>query len=75
MRNHPFYYIHVAEVGRPRDGKFIERLGKYEPRPDLKLDGAKHISLNFERVKFWLAYGAEPSPRVAWLLGKARNDR
>lgn len=72
QRHHPSYRINVALAGWRRDGRHIENLGKYEPIPDAQ-DGMKHIQLNFERVKYWLAKGAQPSPRVAWLLGKVTS--
>lgn len=70
FRHHPIYRIHVIEASRKRDGRSIEVLGQYEPFPDA-IDDMKHVQLNFERVRYWLAHGAEPSDRVAWLLGKA----
>lgn len=69
-RHNPIFRIHVIESSRRRDGRSIEVLGQYEPIPD-KIDGMKHCQLDFERIKYWLAHGAEPSDRVAWILGKA----
>ena len=69
-RNRPLYEIRVMKNGVRRDGKCIESLGMYDPFPDAK-DGMKHIHMNFDRIKYWLAHGATPSDRVAWLLGKA----
>lgn len=68
-RNHPVYMVNVAEAYRRRDGRFIENVGKYEPIPD-PIDNYKHITLNFERIKYWLGKGAQPTWRVQWLLGK-----
>lgn len=67
-RHNPVYRINVANSWAPRDGKFIEDLGKYDPRPNA--EGLKDISLNFQRVKYWLSVGAQPTDRVAFLLGK-----
>lgn len=69
-RNNPIFKVHVIESSRRRDGRSIEVLGQYEPIPD-RHDGMKHCQLNFERIKYWLSQGAEPSDRVSWLLGKA----
>lgn len=61
----PFYRIVVADQRSPRGGRFIERLGTWDPRrPELRLDGT--------RVKHWLSKGAVPSATVAVLL-KQRN--
>jgi small subunit ribosomal protein S16 len=67
-KNLPFYRIFVANIKSPRDGKHIENVGHYDPVP--KPDGNKHISLNFDRIKYWLAVGAQPTDTVARLLGK-----
>eukprot|EP00898_Chlorokybus_atmophyticus_P003214 jgi/Chlat1/3894/Chrsp26S04178 len=67
--NWPFYRIFVADSRAPRDGRHIDVVGTYDPIPNK--DGNKHISLNTERIKYWLSVGAQPSDRVAWLLAKA----
>lgn len=64
----PFYRIVVADSRAPRDGRFIERLGTYNPLPSK--DGSKEITANSERVRYWLSCGAQPSDRVGWLFGK-----
>jgi small subunit ribosomal protein S16 len=69
VRNNPFYRIVAADARSPRDGKFLERLGTYNPRPSK--DGIKEITADSDRVKYWLSVGAQPSDRVGWLLGKA----
>ena len=57
----PYYRIVVADQRSPRGGRFIERLGTYDPRrPELRLDAA--------RTKMWLARGAQPSHTVSLLL-------
>ena len=65
----PFYRIVATHKHAPRDGKFYEVLGTYNPLPDRH--GAKHVTLNVERIKFWLTNGAAPSERVLFLLGKS----
>mmetsp|Transcript_9385 Transcript_9385/g.24281 ORF Transcript_9385/g.24281 Transcript_9385/m.24281 type:complete len:103 (+) Transcript_9385:34-342(+) len=62
----PFYRVVVANARAPRDGKFIERIGTYDPLIDHT--GRKKIALNFERAKYWLSVGAQPSETVARLL-------
>lgn len=68
-KNRPFYRIVVADKRMPRDGRYIERLGVYNPL--LAKDDANRVSLNEERIKHWLKEGAQPSYRVAVFLGKA----
>ena len=59
--------IDVADVEQPRDGAPIERLGTFNVIPDK--NHYKHVTLNFERTKYWLANGVQPSPIMAKLLG------
>lgn len=66
----PFYRIVVAPVTAPRDGKFIERVGSYDPM--LKADNENRITLNEERIKYWLGQGALPSERVEKFLADAK---
>ena len=68
-RNMPFYRIVVADSRAPRDGKFIEKLGTYNPL--VSNDNPNRVVLNVERIKYWLSQGAQPSDRIALLLGKA----
>ncbi|NQZ13641.1 MAG: 30S ribosomal protein S16 [Alphaproteobacteria bacterium] len=68
-KKRPFYRIVVADKRMPRDGRYIERLGTYNPL--LAKDDENRVNLNEERIKHWLAEGAEPSYRVAVFLGKA----
>jgi small subunit ribosomal protein S16 len=65
----PFYRIVVADARAPRDGKFIEKVGTYNPL--LSKDSDQRVVLNAELVKKWLAEGAQPSERVARFLGEA----
>eukprot|EP00882_Tetradesmus_deserticola_P012489 GHRQ01013235.1.p3 GENE.GHRQ01013235.1~~GHRQ01013235.1.p3 ORF type:complete len:102 (+),score=25.97 GHRQ01013235.1:420-725(+) len=65
----PFYKLVVAQQRAPRDGKHLDVVGWFNPIP--AADGNKHIGLKFDRVKYWLAVGAQPSERVTRLLSKA----
>ena len=65
----PFYRIVVADARAARDGKFIEKVGTYNPL--LSKDDANRVVLDTELCKKWLAEGAQPSERVASFLGKA----
>lgn len=69
-KKHPFYHIVAADSRAPRDGRFIEKLGTYNPMVDKA--HADRIKLNEERIKHWLAVGAQPSERVARFLGEAK---
>lgn len=64
----PFYRIIVADKRMPRDGRYLERLGTYNP---LEQDEAARVKLVEDRIKYWLSQGAKPSERVAIFLGKA----
>ncbi len=68
-KKRPFYRIVVADTRAPRDGRFIERLGTYNPM--VPRDHPERIVLKEDRVKHWLAAGATPSDRVARFLGQA----
>lgn len=64
----PFHKIVVADQRCPRDGRFIERVGSYNPL--LPADHAERVVVKADRVKFWLGAGAQPTERVAKLLSK-----
>lgn len=66
----PSYRIVVADSRGPRDGRFIERVGLYNPL--LPKGSDKRMSLKEDRVRYWLAQGAKPSDRVARMLGHAQ---
>ena len=66
-RRRPFYRINAVDVTTKRDGKFLEQLGWYDP---LVKDEAKAIVLDGERIKHWLAKGAQPSDTVMNMLVK-----
>src|ERR1700709_2842953 len=59
----PFFHIVVADSRSPRDGRFIEKLGTYNPL--LPHDQAQRLTLDKERIAYWLKVGAQPSDRVA----------
>jgi small subunit ribosomal protein S16 len=65
-KKRPFYHVVVADSRFPRDGRFIERLGYFNPL--LPKDNAERLKLDLERAKEWLAKGAQPSDRVARFL-------
>ena len=65
-KKRPFYRVVVADSRMPRDGRFIERLGTFDP---LKAkDAADRLVLDQEKAKAWMAKGAQPTDRVARLL-------
>ena len=68
-KKRPYYKIVVADARAPRDGKFIERIGSYNPQAPK--DSAERVILDTERAKHWLAAGAQPSDRVARFLDVA----
>lgn len=68
-KKRPFYHIVVADSRSPRDGRFLEKVGTYNPM--LPKEDAKRVVLNEERVKHWLKVGAQPSERVARFLHAA----
>lgn len=65
----PYYAIIVADSRAPRDGRYLEKVGSYNPL--LKKDDEKRVQLNVERIQHWLKQGAQPTDRVATFLGKA----
>lgn len=67
-KKRPFYRIVVAENTSPRDGKFVERIGSYNPI--LPADHAERVVINSERAKHWLSVGAQPTERVEKFLAK-----
>lgn len=68
-KRRPYYRIVVAEATAPRDGRFIERLGSWNPI--LPKDHGERVVLNEERVKHWLSVGAQPTDRVLRFLDQA----
>ncbi|WP_299355053.1 30S ribosomal protein S16 [uncultured Shimia sp.] len=68
-KKRPFYRVVAADSRMPRDGRFIEKLGTYNPL--LPKDSEERVKLNMERVQYWLDQGAKPSDRVARFLEAA----
>lgn len=68
-KKRPFYRIVVADSRMPRDGRFIERVGTYNPM--LPKEHPDRVELKAERIQHWLSVGARPSDRVARFLGGA----
>ena len=68
-KKRPYYRIVVADSRKPRDGRFIERIGTYNPL--LPKDHAERVTLVEDRVKYWLGVGARPSDRVHRFLDAA----
>ena len=68
-KKRPFYHIVVADSRAPRDGRFIERLGYFNPL--LPKDKTERLKLDLDKVKAWMAKGAQPSDRVMRFLDAA----
>jgi small subunit ribosomal protein S16 len=65
-KNAPVYRIVVADARSPRDGKFIEEIGTYQP-----LKASDNFKLDLDRANYWLSQGAQPSETVASFIKKA----
>ena len=75
-KKRPFYHIVVADSRSPRDGRFIERLGYFNPL--LPKDKTDRLKLDLDKVKSWMTKGAQPSDRVMRFLdaaGIAKRER
>ncbi|MGH7047488.1 MAG: 30S ribosomal protein S16 [Stellaceae bacterium] len=68
-KKRPYYSIVIADARSPRDGRFIERVGTYNPM--VERSHPERITLKTERVQHWLGVGALPTDRVARFLGEA----
>ncbi|KZK80937.1 30S ribosomal protein S16 [Pseudovibrio sp. W64] len=68
-KKRPFYRVVIADVRSPRDGRFIEIVGRYNPM--LPKDADNRVELNEERIKHWLGHGAQPTDRVLRFLDAA----
>src|SRR5678816_245104 len=68
-KKRPFYSIVIADARSPRDGRFIEKVGTYNPM--LERSHADRVTLKEERIRHWLGVGAQPTDRVAKFLGEA----
>lgn len=65
----PFYRMVASDQRSPRDGKFIEQLGWYDPLKD-----PSQVKLNLERIDYWISKGAQPTETATRLITKARNE-
>lgn len=68
-KKRPYYRVVAADVRAPRDGKYLEQVGTYNPL--LAKDDEKRVTLNEDRVRYWLSVGGKPSDRVARFLDVA----
>ena len=68
-KKRPYYYVVIANATSPRDGKYIEQIGTFNPL--LKKDNPERMKLKEDRVKHWLSVGAQPTDRVMRLLDAA----
>ena len=68
-KKRPFYHLVAADGRSPRDGRFIERLGFFNP---IAVGGEDRLRVNTERVDHWVAHGAQLTDRAAKLVGEAR---
>ena len=72
-KKRPYYYIVVADSHAPRDGKFIERVGSYNPM--LPRDGEQpRVTLKADRIAEWLGKGAQPTDRVARFISQSQDE-
>ncbi len=67
-KNHPFYHIVVTDSRNSRDGRYIERLGFFNP---FAAENEEKIRLDSERVEYWKSHGAQPSERVSKIIKEA----
>ena len=68
-KKRPFYRIVAADSRMPRDGRFIEKLGTYNPL--LPKDSEERVKMNMERIQYWLSQGAQPTDRISRMLEAA----
>jgi len=68
-KKRPYYRIVVADVRSPRDGKYLEQIGTYNPL--LPKDSAERVKINEDRARYWLGVGGQPTDRVARFLDQA----
>ncbi|MDH3640917.1 MAG: 30S ribosomal protein S16 [Gammaproteobacteria bacterium] len=70
-KKNPFYHITVADRTSSRDGRFVERVGFFNP---VAKGAAEELRVDLERVDYWLSVGAQPSERVQKLILQARSN-
>jgi small subunit ribosomal protein S16 len=68
-KKRPFYRIVAADSRMPRDGRFIEKLGTYNPL--LPKDSEERVTMNMDRINYWLGEGAQPTDRISRMLEAA----
>ncbi|MFO7724555.1 MAG: 30S ribosomal protein S16 [Oceanipulchritudo sp.] len=69
--HNPHYRVVVTDVRSPRDGRFVERVGTYDPK---NKDVKAQVNLKLDRVDYWLGVGAQPSDTVRSLIKRARRE-
>lgn len=67
-KNHPYYKIVVADQRKPRDGRFIEIIGTYDPKKV-----GENFSIRLDRAEYWIGVGARPSQTVGSIINKAKK--
>ena len=70
VKKRPIYKIVIADSRYPRDGKFVEKVGSFNPL--LPKEKKERIKVEAERIKYWLSKGAQPTLRVSRILGEAK---
>ena len=68
-KKRPYYHIVIADARSPRDGKFLEKIGAFNPL--LPKDSEERVKLDLDRAKYWLSKGAQPTDRVLRFLDAA----
>ncbi len=68
-KKRPFYSIVIADSRSPRDGRFIEKIGTYDPMLDR--ENPKRVTLKEDRAQYWVSQGAQPTDRTGIILGRA----
>lgn len=71
-KKRPFYSVVVADARAPRDGRFVEKIGTYDPR--LPKDSEQRVQIDAQKAADWLKKGAQPTDRVARFLSKLEVD-
>ena len=70
-KRRPFYHVVVTDSRNRRDGRYIERLGYFNP---VATGGETELSIDLERADYWISQGARPSDRVASLIKRSRGS-
>lgn len=71
-KKRPFYHLSVADQRFPRDGRFIERVGFFNP---VARGQEERLRVDIERIEYWMSKGAQPSDRVAKLLKEVKKQQ